>query len=219
MALPAALQGPGRIALWLDGVLSKPVRIAIVATSLLLLVSFVLPMWRIEMYATQFPDGLEMAIYPQRIAGGNGGQDLSEINTLNHYIGMRPIQAADFAEMRWIPFALGVFILLAARTAVFGRVGNALDLLVLFSYFSVFSLGAFYYRLYTYGHNLSPEAPIKVEPFTPPLIGHHRLANFDVYSYPGPGSVPFALFGTMLAVLLLLDYRAKRSELREAARR
>lgn len=218
MALPAALQGPGRVALWLDGVLNKPVRIAIAVTSLFLLVSFFLPMWRIEMYATQFPDGLEMAIYPQRLAGGNGGQDLSEINTLNHYIGMRAIQAADFAEMKWIPFALGVFILLAARTAVFGRVGNALDLLVLFSYFSVFSLGAFYYRLYTYGHTLDPLAPIKVAPFTPPLVGHHRLANFDVYSYPGLGSVSFALFGTLLFVVLLTDYRSKRQALGEAAR-
>lgn len=210
MALPASLQGPGRIALWLDGTLNKPARIAIVLASLLLLVSFALPMWRITMFATQFPDGLEMAIYPQRIAGGNGGRDLSEINTLNHYIGMRTIQARDFAEMRWIPFALGVFVLLAARAAVFGKVGNALDLLVLFTYFGLFSLGSFYYRLYSYGHQLDAEAPMTVAPFTPPLIGHHRLANFDVYSFPGLGSGPFLLFGAVLAAVLVADYRLKR---------
>ena len=31
----------------------------------------------------------------------------AEINTLNHYIGMKPIVQADFAEMTWMPFAIG----------------------------------------------------------------------------------------------------------------
>jgi hypothetical protein len=84
------------------------------------------------------------------------------------------------------------------------------DLTMLFSYFGLFSLGSFYYRLYWYGHHLDPEAPIKVPPFTPPLLGHHRLANFDVYSYPGIGSYLFAVFGTGLVVLLFLDWRARR---------
>ena len=118
--------------------------------------------------------------------------------------------------MKWIPFAVGVFILLAFRTAVFGKVGNALDLLVLFSYFGLFSLGAFYYRLHDYGHHLDPEAPIKVAPFSPPIIGHNRLANFDVYSYPGAGSVLFTLFGAALVVVVVLDWRAKHAGERAA---
>ena len=200
-----------RITTWLDSALGRRSRLLIALASLALLVSFAVPMWHIKMYATQFPEGLELRIYPQRLTGGNEGRDVAEINTLNHYIGMRPLQEQDFAEMRWIPFALGVFVLLALRTAVFGKVGNAVDLLVLFSYFGLFSLGAFYYRLFDYGHHLDPEAPIKVPPFTPPMIGHNKLANFDVYSYPGLGSAAFALFGTVLAVLLALDYRAKRA--------
>jgi hypothetical protein len=217
MALPASLAGPGRIALWLDGTLDRWSRLVIVLASLLLLLSFALPMWRIEMFATQFPDGLEMSIYPQRLAGGDDGQHLREINTLNHYIGMQEIHERDFAEMRWIPFALGVFILLAARSAVFGKVGNAVDLLVLFTYFGLFSLGAFYYRLYSYGHSLAPDAPIKVDPFTPPLIGHHRLANFDVYSYPGWGTLPFAMFGAVIAAVLAVDWWRKRAPSRRTS--
>ena len=200
-----------RTTTWLDSALGRRSRLLIALASLTLLVSFVVPMWHIKMYATQFPEGLELMVYPQRLTGGNGGQDVNEINTLNHYIGMRPLQQQDFAEMKWIPFALGVFILLALRTAVFGKVGNAVDLLVLFSYFGLFSLGAFQHRLHDYGHHLNPEAPIKVAPFTPPLIGHNRLANFDVYSYPGLGSAAFLLFGTALVVLVWLDWRAKRA--------
>lgn len=195
---------------WLGGVLGSRTRLAIGGLGLALCAVFLRPMWHIKMYATQFPDGLELRMYPQQLTGGNDGRDVNEINTLNHYIGMRPLEQRNFAEMRWIPFAIGVFVLLSLRTAVFGTVGSAVDLLVLFTYFGLFSLGTFYYRLYDYGHHLSPEAPIKVPPFTPPIVGHNRLANFDVYSYPGFGGYLFTAFGAALAALLILDLVAKR---------
>ena len=120
---------------------------------------------------------------------------------------MREIQAADFVEMKFIPFVLGIFMLIGLRAAVFARVGNVVDMLVLFAYFSVFSLGTFAYRMYTYGHQLNPEAPIKVAGFTPPILGHQRIANFDVYSYPGPGSVLLILFVLTLGAVLFFETR------------
>jgi hypothetical protein len=195
---------------WLDGPLGRRARLGVLVCSLVLLGAYAVPMWHIKMYATQFPNGLELTMYPHKLTGGNDGRDVQEINVLNHYIGMRPLQQQDFVEMKWIPFALGVFVLLGLRAVVFGKVGNAVDLTMLFSYFGLFSLGSFYYRLWWYGHHLDPEAPITVAPFTPPLLGHHKLANFDVYSYPGLGSYLFAVFGTTLAVLLVLDWRARR---------
>jgi hypothetical protein len=195
---------------WLDGTLPRRARLAIGLAALLLTTAFLAPMWKIRMYATQFPDGLELRMYPHKLTGGNEGRDVNEINTLNHYIGMRPLEQQDFAEMKWIPFAVGVFVLLGLRTAVFGKVGNAVDLLVLFTYFGCFSLGTFYYRLWTYGHHLSPEAPIKVPPFTPPILGHSKLANFEVYSFPGYGSYVFIAFGTLLGAIIILDFVARR---------
>jgi hypothetical protein len=195
---------------WLDHTLPRTARLLIAIAGLALAAVFARPMWHIRMYATQFPDGLELQMYPHKLTGGNEGRDVREINTLNHYIGMRPLEQQDFAEMRWIPFAVGAFALLALRCAVFGKVRGVVDLLVLFTYFGVFSLGTFYYRLYTYGHQLDPEAPIKVAPFTPPLIGHHTLANFEVYSFPGFGSYVFLVFGTLLAALLAYDWFVRR---------
>jgi hypothetical protein len=58
------------------------------------------------------------------------------------------------------------------------------DVFVLFSYFGLFSLWSFYHKLYLYGHELDPTAAVKVKPFTPPMIGHNTLANFEVYSLP-----------------------------------
>lgn len=197
---------------WLGQVLSSRARVAVLGVGALLVLALFFPLWKITMFANQFPEGLRLSIYAYQLVGGNGGADLQGINILNHYIGMREIHAADFVEMKFIPFVLGIFLLLGLRTAVFARVGNVVDLLVLFAYFSVFSLAAFAYRMYSYGHQLSPEAPIKVAAFTPPIFGHQRIANFDVYSYPGFGTILLGAFAIGLLALLALETRRLRRQ-------
>jgi copper chaperone NosL len=159
-------------------------RLLLVLAAILLAASFFFPLWRIKLVAPQYRDGLELTIYSYQLEAGNNGQHLDEINLLNHYIGMKPIQQADFVEMTWIPFVLGLFIILTLRAVVFGRMGKLVDLLVMFSYFALFSLGSFYYRLYTYGHDLDPRAAMTIEPFVPVIIGKNQIANFTQYSYP-----------------------------------
>ena len=191
---------------WLDRVLPPRARFLVLGAGILLVIACAFPLWRITMFANQFPEGLRLSIYSYKLVGGAGGADLEGINILNHYIGMRDIAAADFVEMRFIPFALGVFFLLALRTGVFARVRDLVDLTVLLLYFSVFSFGVFWYRMYTYGHQLNPEAPIKVAPFTPPLFGHQHLANFEIYSYPGLGT--FLLLGAGLVLVAVVGQSA-----------
>jgi hypothetical protein len=200
---------------WLDEVLSTRARLAVVGAGVLLPLALIFPLWEITMFAGQFPEGIRMSIFAHKLVGGNGGADLQGINILNHYIGMREIRAQDFPEMKFIPFALGLFLLLGLRTAVFGRVHQLVDLLVLFTYFGLFSLAAFYYRMYTFGHQLSPEAPIKVAPFTPPVFGHQQIANFDVYSYPGPATYVLGAYALLLVGVLILEARAKRWKVRQ----
>jgi hypothetical protein len=165
-------------------------RILLVAGAVLLAVAIFLPLWQIHLEAPQYPEGgLDMYIYSHKLDAGNDGQDLKEINNLNHYIGMAPIEEEDFAEMTFIPFLLGGFALLSLRAAFFGTVGAAIDTLVLFVYFGAFSLWRFYYQLYTYAHNLDPKAAMDIEPFTPILIGWKQIANFTQYSFPREGSI------------------------------
>ncbi|HKV70294.1 MAG TPA: hypothetical protein VJN62_03560 [Gemmatimonadales bacterium] len=197
------------LAQWLDQVLSPRARLLVLGAGALLVIACAFPLWRITMFANQFPEGLRLSIYSYKLVGGAGGADLEGINILNHYIGMRDIAAADFVEMRFIPFALGGFFLLALRTGVFARIRDLVDLTVLLLYFSVFSFGVFWYRMYSYGHQLNPEAPIKVAPFTPPLFGHQHLANFEIYSYPGLGT--FLLLGAGLTLLALAGWSAWRA--------
>lgn len=189
---------------WLDRTISPRARLAVLGAGAVLVSAAAFPLWRITMFANQFPEGLRLSIYSYKLVGGANGADLEGINILNHYIGMHTIAAADFVEIRFIPFALGVFFLLALRTGLFARIRDLVDLTVLLLYFSVFSFGVFWYRMYSYGHNLDPEAPIKVAPFTPPLFGHQHLANFEIYSYPGAGT--FLLTAGALALLGVLAW-------------
>lgn len=179
-------------------------RLLVIAAALLLVPTIIFPLWNMTLYSNQFPDGLVLNIYSHKLEGGKtpDRDDLKEINSLNHYIGMRPLLEDDFTEFKWIPFVIGGIILLGLRAVVLGKMSKLVDLFVLFTYFGLFSLWSFYHKLYLYGHELDPTAAVKVPPFSPPMFGHTTMANFEVYSYPDVGSffmaaVPLLLLAAM----------------------
>jgi hypothetical protein len=181
-----------------------------------LLLSFVLPLWRISMEAPQYPNGLSMDIYPQTVVGGHDGADISEINILNHYIGMRPIDRTQLTDLDWLPFAIGGLALLALRCAAIGKVRSLVDLFVLTTYFCAFAMGRFVYKLSAYGHDLNPDAPIKVQGFTPALFGTKQIANFTTHSWPQLGSVGiFCFFAGLAAIAIAQFWRRSRAEVVE----
>jgi hypothetical protein len=153
-----------------------------------------------------------MSIYSYKLEGVRSANrdDLREINTLNHYIGMRPLLESDFGEFVWLPLVIGFFVIFALRTVVFGKMSNLVDTTALFLYFGLFSLWSFYNRLYAYGHNLDPTAPVKVPPFTPALIGEKQLANFQVFSLPGAAS--YFMVGFFVLLLMAVFWSRKRKE-------
>lgn len=184
-----------RIAQRFYALLSQPLagwsRLALAVLVIPLALSFTQPLWRIHMVAPQYPDGLDLDLYAHTVEG-----DVEEINTLNHYIGMARIDRAALSDLDWMPFAIGALMLLALRVAVVGDVRSLIDLSVLFVYFSLFSLGRFYYRLYVYGHNLDPRAPFEVEPFTPVILGTQQVANFTTTALPQAATALIGLFAT-----------------------
>jgi hypothetical protein len=189
----------------------------VLAAALLLLPAYFFPLYEMTMFAPQYPDGLRLHIYSYRLDGGNEGQDIKEINVLNHYIGMKDLVADDFTEFKWIPFVVGALGLLFLRTAVVGRMAALVDVLVLYLYFGLFSLWSFAYKMYWYGHHLSPAAAVKVDPFTPPLFGYKKLANFEVYSYPGTASYALAAVAVLLALAVYLAWRQRKAAAPPAA--
>jgi len=204
----------------LNTTLARPVgtapRLLIIAAALLLVAVYILPLWNLTMFAPQYPDGLRLDIYSYKLEGGNHGQDIKEINILNHYIGMRDLVAEDFTEFKWLPFIVGALGLLYLRAAVMGTVGALVDVLVLNIYFSAFALWSFGYRMYVYGHTLAPAAAVKVPPFMPPMFGAKQLANFEVYSYPQAASYAMGLSSLLLVVALIVAWRQARAGLQNA---
>lgn len=179
---------------YLDRPLRAPSRVVLALLSLGLALSFAGPIWQIHLIAPQYPDGLYMDIWAYKLEGGGDGQHIQEINTLNHYIGMRPIDREALSDLDWIPFALAGLLLLGLRVAAIGTVRSLVDLAVLGLFFTLVSFGRFARMLWLFGHDLSPTAPMRVEPFMPPLVGSKQIANFVSSSLPQWGSLFLGLF-------------------------
>jgi hypothetical protein len=171
-----------------------------------LLLALIVPIWRMRFDAPQYPQGLELVIFPYTVTG-----DVQAVNTLNDSIGMARIDRAALSDLDFLPFALGALALLLLRVVAIGDLRSLVDLLALYSYFGVFALARFAYRLYVFGHNLDPKAALQVEPFTPTLFGTGTVANFTITSLPARGSFYLAAVGLALLLILLLNVRSQRA--------
>ena len=176
--------------------------------ALLIVASLFVPLWHMTFVAQQYPEGLDLWIYSHDLVGGDDGNDLNEINILNHYIGMAELEPADFNELKWLPLVIGLIIVLTLRVAAIGNLRSLVDIGVLAGYFGAFSLWSFWYRLGYYGANLDPKASVQVEPFMPPIFGYKLVGQFDVWSYPTWGSYLFFAYGLLLVIAMWLTWRS-----------
>ena len=197
---------------FLDAPLDVAPRVLLLLAFLCLIPTYFTPLYNMTMFAPQYQEGLRLDIYSYKLVGGNDGQDVKEINVLNHYIGMKDLVTEDFTEFNWLPFAIGIFGLLFLRAAVLGKTSHLVDVAVLFVYFGLFALWSFGYKMYQYGHNLDPKAAVRVDPFMPPMFGYKKLANFEVYSYPQLGSYALGAAALVLVAAFFLAWRQWRRE-------
>ena len=171
---------------------------------------FFLPVWRIDLFAPQYPEGLSMFIWINNITG-----QVDIINGLNHYIGMKHINVAMFPEFKFLPYVVGFFMLLGMIVAITGRRKFLFYYLILTGTGGILAMLDFYKWGYNYGHNLDPTAPIQVPGlyYQPPLIGHKRLLNFDAYSFPDIGCwIVIAAAALAFTVWFVDWYRHHKSE-------
>lgn len=199
----------------LSGRLSKQARILIVIAALSIIPAIVLPIWTVTLVAPQYPKGIKMYIYANKLTEYNPELNLTNdtpkiINALNHYIGMHEIRPDEFKEFKWLPFTIIAFSVLALLSAIVGRWHFATIGWILFILFGVFMLGDFYRWLYEYGHNLNPQAAIKMDPFTPNIIGVKQIANFKVISLPGSGAILMGFAAILGPIIVWLESRQKR---------
>lgn len=187
-------------------------RVLIATASILLGLVFVFPLWRIDLQAPQYPEGLGLLIKISDITGVKP-YDLQNINGLNHYIGMKAIEPDSIPELRFMPVFVAVMI--AAGLLVAGTGNRAL----LYIWVGVFLIGSvaglvdFWLWSYDYGHNLDPTAAIKVPGMTyqPPLIGSKKLLNFVATSWPGLGGLAAMVSVGIGSVVAIGEWRRARS--------
>lgn len=183
-------------------------RLLMVLAAIMLIFLFLFPIWKITLVAPQYPGGISMFIWINKITGDGPGT-LQNINILNHYVGMKFIVPDSIPELNYFPFVIGFMGLLAIVFAILNKRYLFLGWGILFVVLGILGIYDFYLWEYDYGHNLSPTAPIKVPgmAYQPPLFGTKMLLNFKASSYPGWGSL---FYGLSILMGFLAFFTSKR---------
>jgi copper chaperone NosL len=183
------------------------IRILLLFCAAALAVVLFVPMWRIELDAPQYPEGLTLLIFTNKL-GGN----VDIVNGLNHYIGMKTLHAADFMEFTLLPYFVGFFAALALFVAIMARPKLLYAFFILFMLFALLSMVDFWRWEYNYGHDLNPDAAIIVPgmSYQPPLIGFKQLLNFGAYSIPDIGGWIFVGVGLISLYAVVVTIKKKR---------
>ncbi len=165
------------------------------------------PIWRIDLQAPQYPEGLRMFIYANKLAG-----DVNIINGLNHYIGMKTLHDFDFVEFKILSGIIIFFAVLFTIVAIVAKRKWLYVLCFLFVAFGILAMVDFWRWEYDYGHNLNPDAAIIVPgmAYQPPLIGFKQLLNFGAYSMPDIGGWIFVAVGAILLGTVIIEWRKGR---------
>ena len=185
-------------------------RILTALAALLLLLLFVLPLWKISLMAPQYPDGLSMYLFINDIKDGNPG-DIDNINIMNHYVGMHDIKAEDFLEFTYFPIVVVCLSIFGLIAALIGNRSVLLIWLIFFSVLGIMGIYDFYLWEYQYGHTLLDTAAIKVpgQAYQPPLFGRKEILNFIAYSYPQSGGYTMGISIFIGAIAWLISGKKK----------
>ena len=174
--------------------------------AVLLIASIFLPYWRLKLLAPQYPGGLVVQAYLDRVEG-----DVREIDGLNHYIGMRPLgEAAQLEKSLSIAAVVAIALLVIGAVYIHNRIAAFLALpAVLFP--AVFLIDL-YFWLRSFGTNLDPTAPLSssIKPFVPPVLGYGKVGQFGTVAMPDLGLVLAALASVLILLGLFFHRRAYR---------
>jgi copper chaperone NosL len=181
------------------GTLSK---VLLIIAAALLVTSIFTPIWRIELDAPQYPEGLALLIYANKLAG-----DVDIINGLNHYIGMKTLHAEEFIEFTVLPYIIGFYALFSFLVVFINKKNALYTLFAAFILFGIIAMVDFWRWEYNYGHNLDPNAAIIVPgmAYQPPLIGFKQLLNFGAYSIPDLGGWLFIASGLLMGISFTIE--------------
>ncbi len=186
-----------------------------VGAMLALVASLFVPYWVLNLNAPQFPQGLRVSAYVNRLVGDvdpvTNSNHLDQLDELNHYVGMPSLDDGAKLERSISIIAIVVFAgLLLAAVYIHSKWVVLLVLPALV--FPFVFLADLQFWLWNYGHSLDPRAPLAgaVGEFTPHLFGPSKIAQFDTNAVPGPGLILAFVASALVAVGLWLHRKAYR---------
>lgn len=184
-----------------------------IAGALALLLVFNFPVWRITLEAPQYPQGVTMYIYVNKIGGSSRGT-LQNINILNHYVGMKPIDPGSIPELKYFPRIILAMVLLGVVAGFLNNRKIWIGWIILLLILCAAGMYDFYLWEYDYGHNLDPDAPIQIPgmSYQPPLIGSKMLLNFNAISLPHIGSIFIGLSFLLTMAAVYFKSRKKNEK-------
>ncbi|HUF52598.1 MAG TPA: cytochrome C [Dehalococcoidia bacterium] len=190
--------------------------------AVLLIAAILLPLWRMELVAPQYPEGLVMYAYGDRFEGDSGSyyDDVREINGLNHYIGMKPIEPVT--EMKLFMPGLMAAAAAALIVSFIGWKRSWFSALAVagFWFIPIFFVADLQYWLYNYGHTMDSDAPLNSGDFTPIVFGKTDVWNFHSQNSFEPGF--YAMVAAALVITFLpqaIRFAQKRWQERESLHR
>ena len=144
------------------------------------------PIWYVALEAPNypkesFPNGIPVYYHFDGFSG-----DVFEMETINHFIGMDPMdRGAPYLRML-APYALIFVALLLVFFILYDS--KFLNLLMLIPIsLPVIFIGFYSYWLYWFGHHMHDWGAFKIKPFTPTVFGDGKVAQFTTHSYPTTG--------------------------------
>lgn len=175
--------------------------------------SYLLPYWKMTLHAPQYPKGLHVVAYLNRLTG-----DVQEIDSLNHYIGMRPLNdAAQFERQTATLLVVSVVLLLVGAAIIHSKWAALLAAPAIL--FPIGFLADLQFWLAHFGTNLDPRAALSssIKPFVPPVLGEGLIGQFRTVAVPGTGFW-FTVAAATVVLLALWFHRRAYKPLHDSAK-
>jgi copper chaperone NosL len=175
----------------------------ITLSAVLIVGSVFFPYWKMVFFAPQYPEGLNIIVFPNKLEG-----EIDIVNGLNHYIGMENFSEENFPELNYLIYIMIGLAAITLITAILRKKAILYGVIGLFGILGILGVFDLSTALKKFGTHLDPMAPIKIDPFVPPILGHNTVANFVTESMLGYGT--YFLIGAFILLLIPLWKDRKR---------
>jgi copper chaperone NosL len=182
--------------------LSLASSLLITLSAVLIVVSVFFPYWKMVFFAPQYPEGLNIIVFPNKLEG-----EIDIVNGLNHYIGMENFSEENFPELSYLIYIMIGLAAITLVTAILRKKAMLYGVIGLFGILGILGVYDLTTALKKFGTNLDPMAPIKIDPFVPPILGHNTVANFVTESMLGYGTYFLIAAFILLLIPLWKDWK------------